>query len=202
MVNENIQKIPHGIQEVLSKKKFGSFDIKWIKTVNDKRRGHPNYCNAYLQSDKRVKYDGKSYFFCLQASDHCLETLKKPEIGDLILLYQYLDNQSIKCFTHLVTPIGYDVVQHPYSDIEWGGRWVKVIAMTGNKAVDSIPALTADWKRMPFSKALHNLSYQGSAIHRISNGKNLSEKPLSDDELSILQTYIWNKFDKKNLLSL
>jgi hypothetical protein len=46
---------------------------------------------------------------------------------------------KVKCFTHLVTPAGSAAVQNPYPYQGWNGRWVQVVAMTGNQAENSIP---------------------------------------------------------------
>jgi len=196
MLNVEIPEIPFKIQEEFNKKKFGASDIKWIKTVNDDTTGKFSSSSAYLSPDDRLIKKDNNFYFCLQASEHSKDSLKKADIGDIIVLYQKLENQSVKCFTHLVTPIGNDLVRCPYEDNGWDGRWVKAIAMTGNKVADSIPALTKDWKKMSFKKFLNNLGYPKGEIYKIANSKNLSEKSLSKDELTNLQNYIWYKFDK------
>jgi hypothetical protein len=196
MPNVLVPEIPSGITEVLNKKIFGAADIKWIKTVNHAPTGNLASSSAYLFPDDRVITNEKGAYFCLQANINSEITLEKAKIGDIILLYQKLQNQSVKCFTHLVTPIGYKVVPCPYEPDGWKGRWVKVIAMTGNQVADSIPALTPDWTKMPFRVYLGNLSYPNSAIWKIANNKNLSGEPLSNEELSNLQNYIWGKFEK------
>jgi hypothetical protein len=194
MANAEIPVIPHEILEVLNKKTFSASDIKWIKTVNDNSTGNPASSSAYLPPDPRVIKKENGLFFCLQANKNSENTLNKANIGDLILIYQKLEKQTVKCFTHLVTPVGSGVVPRPYENDDWNGRWVKVIAMTTNKATGSIRALTTDWSNMPFQVYLKYLSYPNSAIWKIANKKNLSGKPLSDEELTNLQNYVWDKF--------
>ena len=183
------------ILEMLKNKQFGPSDIKWIKTINDSSTGNLSSSNAYLYPDPRVIKDNDGIFFCLQVNQRFEMTLLKPEPGDLILLYQKLEDQTIKCFTHLVTPVDDKVVPCPYSGGGWNGRWVKVIAMTQNKAIKSIEALTADWEKMPFRSFLSNLSFPNGAIWEIANEK-LFDKPLSNKVLSDLQKYIMPKFEK------
>ena len=133
--------------------------------------------------------------FCLQANEPYESSLLNPKIGDVIVLHQYLDNLKAKCFTHLVTPVDDKVVPNPYPWGTWNGRWVKVIAMTGNKAGSSIRAITTDWENMGFTGDLANLGYQKSGVYAIANGKNSSGNKLSGSELSSLQEYIWAKFE-------
>ena len=162
----------------MNEKQFSAFDIKWVKNVNDDVTN-----SAYLSQDLRLN---QFPFFYLELNSRYISSLNKVSIGDLILLYQKLDNQRIKCFTHLITPFDNNVIQHPYpSTIQgWCGRKVKVIAMTGNQAINSIPVSQTIWSTMGFTDSLHNLTYQGSYIKEIP----------CNYKLPNLQNDIWNKF--------
>ena len=96
------------------------------------------------------------------------------------------NNQSVKCFTHLVTPVDNNVIQYPYpSTIQgWCGRKVKVIAMTGNNAINSIPVSKTMWSCIGFTDSMYDLSWQGSYIRQIPFHQRLSK----------LQNDIWGKF--------
>jgi len=198
MADVKVPEISPGILERLNKKTFGPADIKWIKTVNDSSVGNPCSSSAYLHPDTRVIIDESGAYFCLQANKKSEGTLNKAAPGDLILLYQRLENQKLenKCFTHLVTPVGSGVVPCIVNPKGWKGRWVKVIVMTGNRVEESVRAMTDDWEKMPFRLRtfLRHLSYPNSAIWEIANSENLSGDPLSAAELSALQNYIWEKF--------
>ena len=151
-------------------------DIKWVKTVNDKINK-----SAYLHHDHRLI---QFPIFCLELNSRFKNSLMQVPIGDIILLHQRLNKQSVKCFTHLVTPIGYNVVPCPYQYNGWPGRWVKVIAMTGNQIANSIPVSQTMWPSMGFTGQMRDLSHQQSRVFKIP----------TDQQLHKLQNDIWNKF--------
>jgi len=96
MADVKIPEISPGILERLNKKTFGPADIKWIKTVNDSSVGNPCSSSAYLHPDPRVIVDESGAYFCLQANKKSEGTLNKAAPGDLILLYQRLENKNWK----------------------------------------------------------------------------------------------------------
>jgi hypothetical protein len=153
-------------------------DIKWVKTVNDKITN-----NAYLHSDPRLIHFP---IFYLELNSRFTNSLMQVPIGDIILLHQRLDKQKVKCFTHLVTPIDNNLIQHPYTSTikGWCGRRVKVIAMTGNQTTNSIPVSQAMWPSMGFTGPMRDLSHQKSRIYEIP----------ANQQLPKLQNDIWNKF--------
>jgi hypothetical protein len=92
------------IPEALKNKTFGSSDIKWVKNVNDK----VTY-SAYIPPDNpynRVVTPPHGELLCLQLNPKFEDSLNRVPTGDLILLYQRLQLGKVKCFTHLVTPVG------------------------------------------------------------------------------------------------
>ena len=171
-------------------KTFGESDIKWIKTVND-----PDTSSAYLPPDlpyKRVITNVDGIFFCLQINPRFSKSLEGVAVGELILIYQRLDNQKTKCFTHLVTPIDPNskVIQSPYGpNSGWPGRWVKVIAMTANKANNSIPLASTIWQTMGFTGQHHDLSYRDGRVREIDRNQNITTS-----QLTALKKDIWGKF--------
>ncbi|GHU73712.1 hypothetical protein FACS189450_13990 [Spirochaetia bacterium] len=184
-------------------KTFCASDIKWVKTVNDKVT-HTAYLppdNPYnrvvdLNGVQLLTHDSVTnstgVFFCLQLNPRFTDTLNRVPFGDLILLYQRLNPGDIKCFTHLVTPVGDTVVPSPYgSNSRWPGRWVKVIAMTGNQTgnsipFDSTPWRTAGWRNARFNTQYEDLSFMAGRIWDITH-------PVLN-QLSNLQNDIWNRF--------
>ena len=171
------------IPEAIKDKTFAASDIKWVKTVNDKFTK-----SAYLPPDKRVITNQNGVFFCLQLNPRFTASLRGVPIGDLILLYQNLDKQKVRCFTHLVTPIDVDIIQDPYPDPNgvksWPGRWVMLIAMTGNQAANSIPFLQTIWPEMGFTGQMQDLSFQTSHVRKIPHC----------DRLPDLRNDIWSRF--------
>ena len=159
--------------------------IKWVKNVNDRITN-----SAYISPDllyiplDRVITNSVGTFFCLQLNPKFKDSLNNVPIGDIILLHQRLNKQSVKCFTHLVTPIGYNVVPCPYQYNGWPGRWVKVIAMTGNQIANSIPVSQTMWPSMGFTGQMHDLSFMQGRIREIPPTQLLPK----------LQNDIWNKF--------
>ena len=156
-------------------------DIKWVKTVNDK-----NTNSAYLPPDPRPIQFSSGLFFYLELNSRFRNSLMQVPIGDIILLHQRLDKQSVRCFTHLVTPIDNNLIQHPYTSTikGWCGRLVKVIAMTGNQVTNSIPVSQTMWPSMGFTGQMRDLSHQQSRVFKIP----------TDQQLHKLQNDIWNKF--------
>lgn len=182
-----VLKIPQGWKD---NNQFKPSDIKWVRTVNDRVTN-----SAYLPPDlshlrcNRVITNSSGVFFCLQLNPKFTDTLDGVPIGDLILLYQRLDKQSTKCFTHLVTPAGNEAVPNPYPYNGWPGRWVKVVAMTGNQAGKSIPLTSTDWQTMGFKGLHHNLAFMDGRVRGITHNQHLSSQ-----QVSSLQNNIWNKF--------
>jgi hypothetical protein len=171
------------IPAALKNKTFGPSDIKWVKNVNDK----VTY-SAYIPPDNpynRVFTTPNGVFFCLQLNSRFTDSLNRVPIGDLILLYQRLQPGKVKCFTHLVTPIGSAVVQSPNGPISpWFGRWVQVIKMTGNQPVNSIPVTATMWQKAGFTGQYHDLSFRQGRIWQIP----------AVPQLAALQQDIWSKF--------
>jgi hypothetical protein len=132
-------------------------------------------------------------FFCLQLNPRFTDSLNQVRFGDLILLYQKLNHQTVKCFTHLVTPVGDGVIPNPYSfdNGGWPGRWVKAIAITKNKDVSSIrfDSRSTGWKDMPFRTVHSDLSHGDGRIRGIDH-----YNELSNQQVSMLQTKIWDAF--------
>jgi len=180
MADIPVPKIP----EICLTKTFNALDIKWIKSVNDDVTN-----SAYLPPDKRVIVNSKGIFFCLEINPRYSASLKQVPLGDIILLYQRLDKQKTKCFTHLVTPIGNNVIPSPYQNSVWQGRWVKVVAMTENQAIKSIPLASTDWHKMHFTGAHYNLSYGDGRIRAIDHNQQIPPSKLIS-----LQNNIWIKF--------
>jgi hypothetical protein len=182
------------ISEEFKNKTFGASNIKWVKTVNDKKT-----YSAYLPPDcpyNRVIERPDGEYFCLQANGKFRNSLSMAYMGDLILLYQYLgdpaNKEKVKCFTHLVSPIDNTVVPNPYGG-EWPGRWVKVIAMTKSRVVSSIRFENTIWSTIGFTNNVHrSLSYQNGSIREIN-----PDQQLSAEQLLRLQNNIWDKFDWK-----
>jgi hypothetical protein len=193
------------ISRAYKDKPFGPSDIKWVKTVNDENtssaylpEGNPrdkrlrNSSGVLLSTNEMVK-NSDGVFFCLQLNPRFMDSLNQVPFGDLILLYQNLNKQNVKCFTHLVTPVGDGVIPNPYlSDKDgWPGRWVKVIAITKNKDVSSIrfDSKSTGWKDMPFCAVHSNLSHRDGRVRGIDQ-----YNELSNQQVSMLQTKIWDAF--------
>jgi len=161
-----------------------SCDIKWVKTVNDRITN-----SAYLlPQDSRPKQCSFGIFFYLEVNSRFGNSLEKVPIGDIILLYQKLNKQRDKCFTHLVTPIDNNLIQYPYTGTtkRWCGRLVKVIAMTKNQTTNSIPVSQTMWssQSMGFTGKMRDLSFQCGRVFEIPTVQQLPK----------LQNDIWNKF--------
>jgi hypothetical protein len=170
------------IPEACKNKTFGASDIKWVKTVNDSVTS-----SAYLPPDNRVIENANGVFFCLQLNPRFRDSLELVPVGNLILLYQRLNYQSTKCFTHLVTPIGDKVITSPYAPQGWPGRWVKVIAMTENQVGKSIAFEGTNWQHAGFEgRPYTDLSFASGRIWKIPSIQKLSD----------MQNEIWNKFQQ------
>ncbi|GHV81649.1 hypothetical protein AGMMS49991_02070 [Spirochaetia bacterium] len=192
-----------GISGKYKNKTFCASDIKWVKTVND-RITHTAYLPPDNPYQRVVDSNGvpllthnsaknaNGVFFCLQLNPLFTDTLNRVPLGDLILLYQRLNPGDIKCFTHLVTPVGDTVVPNPYKPTDpngRSGRWVQVIAMTENQTgksilFDSTPWRTAGWINAGFSGQYQDLSFQSGKVREIPQ----------INQLSNLQNDIWNRF--------
>jgi hypothetical protein len=177
------QVVVPAIPEICRNKKFGATDIKWVKTVN-----HPPTSRAYIIPPDacNVVSNSDGVFFCLKLNPKFTDTLNSVRCGELILLYQKLDRQHTKCFTHLVTPIGTQVVRCPYPTLDdyWPGRWVKVIAMTGYMPGESIPLYRTSWPTAGFTGQYQDLSFQNGMVREIPYIPGLAE----------LQAEIWGRF--------
>jgi hypothetical protein len=168
------------------KETFKPSDIKWVKNVKD-----DGTHSAYLPPDERVIENRDGVFFCLQMNPKYMKSFEEVPKGDLILLYQLLEpkinNNYIKCFTHLVTPIDNKII--PTGN--WVGRWVKAIAMTENQAENSILFEDTSWKHTGFSGDFQDLSNQGSYVwemqQKTQNIKGLSE--LQNEILTCFQPW-------------
>jgi len=177
------------IPQAVKNKEFSAPDIKWIKTVNDAKSS-----SAYIPPDliyltpqyDRVWFNSKHPFFCLQLNERFEDSLNNVQFGELILLYQKLDRQDTKCFTHLVTPIGDEVIPNPYNYDGWNGRWVWAIAMTGNTEVTSISVASTTWESAGFTGDLNDLSFEQGRVFEITNS--------DPQKLTAIQNEIWNKF--------
>jgi len=172
-MSENKIVIP-AIPAVVKGKTFSPSDIKWVKTVND-----TDTHSAYLPPDNpygRLIENQNGIFFCLQLNPRFTASLNRVPIGELILLYQRLDDHT-KCFTHLVTPIGDNVLEKsPHSEKSpWPGRWVKVIAMTGSKTANSIPVDKTDWPKAGFTGQMLDLSFMTSHVRKIPDVGQLAD---------------------------
>jgi len=187
----NNQIVVPAIPQALKNKTFTASDIKWVKTINDSQT-HSAYISpdlSYIPFD-RVFTNSDGTFFCLQLNPLFNKSLNKVPFSDLILLFQDLKPNNIRCFTHLVTPIGNNVVPSPYPHpSDWNGRWVKVIAITGNQVANSIPFTKTMWQKVGFTGQWQNLSFPQGRIWDIQNNPQLSAQ-----QLSALQNDIWNKF--------
>jgi hypothetical protein len=97
-----------------------------------------------------------------------------------------------KCFTHLVTPIGNNIINNPYGDKgEWPGRWVKVIAMTGHTLALSNPWNNGNigWEKAGFKGHFYkNAGFPDGSINSIK------DKDSPNLKLTQLQNNIWNGF--------
>jgi hypothetical protein len=185
MVNADVPEISEEFKNI----KLGAENIKWVKTVTDNKT-----FSAYIPPDSRVLEMPDTILFCLQVNKQFTDSLSLAKVGDMILLYQNLNDTSnkkiVKCLTHLVAPIDDNVVQKPY-DGEWLGRWVKVIAMTKSGIVSSIRFENTKWSTIGFENKTHRLlSYQDGSIRKINHNQQLS-----DEKLLELQNDIWNRFN-------
>jgi hypothetical protein len=167
--------------------------IKWFKSVTDDKTH-----SAYIPPDPRLKTDSDGVSFYLQIHDTIpdwRDSLTQVPKGDLILLYQRLESKKgPKCFTHLVTPIEDKVVLRPYTDDpnEWPGRLVKVIAMTGNRAENSIVFNQTMWTDVGFTGNYLNLGFIPGKIREIP--------PVP--RLSALQNDIWTRFLERSQIDI
>jgi hypothetical protein len=164
--------------------------IKWFKSVT----ADDTY-SAYIPPDPRPTIDSDGVSFYLQISPRLTgwqNSLSQVPIGDLILLHQRLNprvnNQYPRCFTHLVTPIDNEVVLMPYNNpADWPGRRVKVIAITGNQAENSIVFNQTMWTHPDagLDGNYRDLSFR-------DNGRIREIPPVP--RLSALQNDIWTRF--------
>lgn len=146
------------------KNHFTPSDIIWIKNVTNKETG-----KAYM--------DLSSDEFVLHFPNHHRTNLLSPNIGEIILLRQKINDISV--FTHLVTPIEKEEVDSNEHPLFRYGRKVKLIAKTPHN--QTIKVSDTKWNRVNFS----GIS-QGNVceISHISSVNNLEE----------LQAETWEKF--------
>jgi len=183
----NNQIVVPPIPQEVRNRVFDLLDIRWVKTVNDKKSS-----SAYISPDityppkqcDRVITNSNGTFICLQLNRRFENSLNRVRYGDLILLYQNLERQTTKCFTHLVTPIEDHVVQNPYHYNGGNGRWVWVIAMTKKEVNNSIRFDSTRWQRTGFTGKMQDLSFQDGSVRAIPN----------IPQLRALQNEIWNRF--------
>lgn len=142
---------------------YSPLDIIWIKNVNDSETGR-----AYM--------DLTSDEFILHFPTHHRGNVLSPKIGEIILLYQNINNKSV--FTHLVTPIDNVITEHEQENFRYG-RKVKIIAKT--EIENAIPISTTFWNDVNFQ----GIS-QGNACE-IANISNI-------ENYEILLQDIWSHF--------
>ena len=144
-------------------KLFTPADIIWVKNVTDHVVGQ-----AYMKltGDELEK-------FVLLFPDQHKNNILSPQVGEIILLRQYVN--GVSAFTHLVAPIDDELVEeniHPGFSF---GRNVQVIAMTPMD--DLILASSTNWK---------DIFTRGNAV-RIEN---IYKSGAVDN----LQLSIWERF--------
>lgn len=145
---------------------FTPSSIIWIKNVTNNETGR-----AYMELSNNE--------FVLHFPTHHKSNVTVPDINDIILIFQTIDN--VRVFTHLVTPIDSKLIDENIRSRYRYGRRVKVIAKTTIQEV--IPTSNTLWKNVNFQ----GIS-QGNAckIENIKNIRNVEE----------LQFDIWKKFAK------
>lgn len=131
--NQNEPK--NDIEEVASehrKNVFTPADIIWVKNVTNYSTGQ-----AYmdLEGDQLDS-------FVLHFPDQVGDNVKSPQVGEIILLRQYVN--GISAFTHLVSPIESEPVEEDNRPGFSTGRRVQVVAITPIN--DLIPASSVNWK--------------------------------------------------------
>jgi 5-methylcytosine-specific restriction enzyme A len=129
--------------------------IRWIKHISNSEVG-----NAYMHITDQP--------FVLHYPTRHKGNILKPAIGDILLLYQNIDGQSV--FTHLVTPIDYELIPDANRKDYAFGRNVIALAFTGLGS--PIPIKETLWKSIRFG----GIS-QGNAcrIDHITNVLNVDE---------------------------
>lgn len=156
---------------------FTPADIIWVKNVTD-----------YTVGQAYMKLEGEQLDeFILLFPDQSGNNILSPQVGEIILLRQYVN--KISAFTHLVSPIDGDLVEENIHRGFSCGRRVQVVAMTPMD--DLILASSVNWK---------DIFTRGNAV-KIAN---IYKSGLIDN----LQLSIWERFkpyfvnDRKESLKL
>jgi hypothetical protein len=149
------------------KRVFQPSDIKWFKNVTNTEGG-----SAYM--------DKKSGQFTLHFPKNCGNNVKNPEIDDVIILYQRINN--VELLTHLVTPISKELDNTGIKKYP-SGREVVVLAAT------------EDHSAIMVSETIFN-KYRLSGVARGMACKIQNMKPVINEEEILLeiQNDIYDKF--------
>lgn len=145
-------------------KLYSPADIIWFKNVSNTENGE-----AYLDLDEKN--------FILHFPTQHKTNVLSPGIDEIILIYQKID--SIQAFTHLVTPIDYELHTNETRPDYKYGRKVKIIAKTNRH--NYIAVNSTLWKRLNYSGITQGNACQ---LRNIKNIGNIEE----------LQLDIWNEF--------
>jgi 5-methylcytosine-specific restriction protein A len=152
--------------EVVQKKIFTPTDIVWFKNVTNTEIGE-----AYLNEINNP--------FVIHFPTKHKTNVLSPAVNEIILVYQKVN--GVPAFTHLVSPVDYQLVtDDTRSDYRYGRR-VKIIAKTNSN--NFIPVSSTLWERINFSGIT-----QGNAckLENISGIGNIAE----------LQLDIWQRFSE------
>ncbi|GBU24422.1 hypothetical protein R83H12_01052 [Fibrobacteria bacterium R8-3-H12] len=155
---------------------FSPSDIIWIKNVNDKDENGKSTGKSYMdENDKLV----------LRFHPNFGDNIKKPKVGELILLFQK-DKNGDRIFTHLVTPINDKTEEVPTI---WHGE-PKTVNKRDTKVIKKkkIPvASIASWKKVRFQGISQGNACEIKNISAVKNGKVLLKDLIND---------VWNAFNK------
>lgn len=143
---------------------FTPDDITWFKSVSNSEIGQ-----AYM--------DGGNKPFILNFPNVHATNSESPSENEIILIYQRLFGRPV--FTHLVTPIGANVIDENIRSEYRYGRLVKIIAKTGLNT--AIPVQSTLLGKMRLSGVT-----QGN-VCRLDNIKNVNE-------IENIKLDLWEKF--------
>jgi hypothetical protein len=160
---EETKKISEKFENENELKQFTPADIIWVKNVTDHNVGQAYMKLAGEELDK----------FVLLFPDQHKSNILSPQVGEIILLRQYVN--GISAFTHLVTPINDELVEENIHSGFSCGRNVRVIAMTPMDNL--IEASSTNWK---------DVFTRGNAIK--------IEKIYKHGSIDSLQLGIWERF--------
>lgn len=138
------------LSEINISKIFTPFDIIWIKNITNKENN-----GAYMDVDSE---------FILHFPNKHRRNILRPHKGEIILLYQNIDNRKI--FTHLVTPIN-DKEEEGNREKYKYGRKVRVIAHAPIN--EGIIVLDSLWNRVNFQGISQGNACEISHISNIGN---------------------------------